>query len=350
MDHNHDNNCQIEKIQNKTDFSTARIIEVHKNSFVVSDGEHEIPAELSGKFLYEIENTVDYPTVGDCVEVQIFDNFTLAIIHNVLPRNTLLKRKEAGKRIEFQLIAANIDFGLVLQAANHVNLNLLDRYFVMLNESGIEPIAVFSKIDLLSEVELESLTNMLSKLKKEYLLISNMEENGVIALSDKLQKDKTYCLLGPSGVGKTSLLNRLLHTNAYEVKEVREKDGKGRHTTVRRQLTTLEGGSIMIDTPGMRELGNFQIDQGLDQTFDEFAHYAMQCAYRDCTHSHEAGCAIIQAVQDGKIEESRYQNYLKLRKEADYYDMSYQEKRKKDKAFGKNVKNYKKNFRSNTNI
>lgn len=324
------------------DFSLARVIEVNKNRYIVADGEHEMIAELSGKLLFGSENPTDLPTVGDWVAIQALDNYTLAIVHSVLPRNTLLKRKEPGKRIGFQLIASNIDFGLVVQSAEHINFNLLDRYFVMLNECSIQPIALFSKIDLLSSSEKEAIINKVSKLEIQHLLISNIAEKGIDPLSNKLISGKTYCLLGQSGVGKTSLLNRLLRTEALKVNEVREKDGKGRHTTVSRQLICLESGSIFIDTPGMRELGNFEIGQGIDQTFEGFASYASECRFRDCTHTKEEGCAIKTAVKNGDIEESRYQNYLKLKKESEFYEMSYKEKRQKDKSFGKMIKNYKK--------
>jgi ribosome biogenesis GTPase len=149
------------------------------------------------------------------------------------------------------------------------------------------------------------------------------------------------CSLGQSGVGETSLLNRLLGREMFRVSEVREKDGKGRHTTVRRQLICLANGSIFINTPGMRELGNFNIEESLDRTFGEFASYTERCRFRDCTHTHEKGCALVQAVENGEKEESRYRNYFKLKKESAHYVTSYKDKRKREKAFGKIMKNYR---------
>ena len=327
-------------------FSPARVIEVNRNSYIVSDGLHEMSAEVTGKFMFGAEGAVDYPTVGDWVVIQAFDNNTYAVIHSVLPRRTLLKRKEPGRRIDFQLIASNIDFGLVVQSAERLNFNLLDRYFVMLHESGIQPIAVFTKIDLLSSSELASLHGDLSRLRNQYLLVSNTTGEGVEELSDGLIPGKTYCLLGQSGAGKTSLLNSLLGAKMFKVSEVREKDGKGRHTTARRQLICLDSGGIFIDTPGMRELGNFEIEDGIDQTFEEFSSYIPHCRFSDCTHTHEKGCAVIEAVEKGDIEESRYRNYLKIRKESEFYEMQYQEKRRKDKSFGKMIKNYKKHMKN----
>ena len=342
-----------EQIQNsasdfmKDGLAIGRVIEVNKNSYLVSNGICEMIAELTGKLMFDAQGTIDLPTVGDWVMIQALDNFTFAIIHSVLPRSTLLKRKESGKRIDFQLIAANIDFGLVIQPADQLNFKLLDRYFVMLNECRIEPIVVISKIDLLSSEERELLNTDLTRLRNQYFLISNTSDKGTDELSGKLIPYKTYCLLGKSGVGKTSLLNALLHTNVLKVNEIREKDGRGRHTTVKRQLICLNSGSIFIDTPGMRELGNFKVDIGLEQTFEDILSLSENCRFRDCTHTHEEECAILQAVKGGHIEEDRYKNYIKLKKEADFYEMSYSQRRKKDKSFGKMKQVYDKYIKQN---
>ncbi|ACF13241.1 ribosome small subunit-dependent GTPase A [Chloroherpeton thalassium ATCC 35110] len=330
------------------DFSVARIIEVNKNNYKISDGQHEIFAELSGKFLFAIETILDYPTVGDWVVVQCFDNNSHAIIHHILPRKSLLKRKDPGKAIDFQLIAANIDYALIMQAVDsNFNLNRLERYLVMIHESHIQPIIILSKTDLISENELAIMMENILHFNKKYLLlsISNITEDGIRSLQKELQSDKTYCLLGSSGVGKTTLFNKLLGEARFGVNEVREKDSKGRHTTTRRQLLRLESGSIFIDTPGMREIGTFAIDSGLDETFDEIVSLSRECRFQDCSHTHEDGCAVKDAVLNGTIDEARYQNFLKIQKESNYYEMSYLEKRKKDKSFGKMMKNYKKSIR-----
>lgn len=320
----------------------ARVIEVNKNNYRLSDGKSEIIAEVSGRLSYDAKDKTELPTVGDWISVQVFDDDSRAIIQEVLPRKTLLKRKQSGKNIDFQLIASNIDFGLIIQPANDVSLNLVDRYFVMLNDARITPIVVFSKIDLLSADQINKLKSKLAKLTEKYVFISNLDKDGISELSKVLIAGKTYCLLGQSGVGKTSLLNKLIGSDKYKVQEIRKSDGKGRHTTVSRQLICLDNGSIFIDTPGIRELGNFDVNQGIEKTFDDLSDLASECRFSNCSHTHESGCAIIKAVEDGRIDKQRYDNFLKLKKESEFYDMSYQEKRQKDKSFGKMIKNYKK--------
>ena len=307
-------------------FSLCRVIEVNKNNYKISNGILDKTAELSGRFLYNVESNIDYPTVGDWVEVQLFDDNSPAIIHSVLPRKTLLKRKASGKTVDYQLIGANIDYAFIVQAVDSdFNLNRLERYFVMAGESNIQPIVVLSKIDLISENELADIIEKIDRFNQKYLLlpISSVLDDGLAVLEREIKPGKTYCLLGSSGVGKTTLLNKLLGENRFSVGEVREKDNKGRHTTTRRQLTCLKNGGIIIDTPGMRELGNIFADGGLNETFDEIALFAEECRFKDCTHVHEKGCAVRKAVNDGIIDKHRYKNYLALQKESAFCEMSY---------------------------
>lgn len=330
------------------DFSAARIVEVNKNQYKVSSGTGEIPAELAGRFMFTAESTLDYPTVGDWVAVQYFDDQSLAIIHQLFPRKTVLKRKDPGKKVDFQLIAANIDYAIIMQSADTTfNINRLERYLVMANESGIIPIIVLSKIDLCTKSKADEINTRLQPYSDKYraISISTKTGDGMELMRDALVENRTYCLLGSSGVGKTTLLNALVGEELFEVNEVRTKDHKGRHTTVRRQMIRLDSGSIFIDTPGMRKLGNFGVDTGLQQTFDDIAAYGKKCRFTDCTHTHEPDCVVLEAVQEGAIDEDHYRNYLKIRKEAAYNKMSYVEKRQKDKAFGKMVKNIKKSMR-----
>ena len=329
-----------------TDYQIVRVISVNKNSLVVSNGRNDIYAELTGKYLFNLESSLDFPTVGDWVYVQIFDDDSLAIIHEILPRKSLLKRKTSGKKIEYQLIAANIDTAIIMQSLDsNFNLRRLERYMVMINESNITPVIFLSKSDLISSDEIES---------KKYDIYKIMPDIEIEAFSNNNLADieyirthftpyKTYCLLGSSGVGKTTLLNNLINQELYKTQPIREKDGRGKHTTTRRELIVLEKGVIIIDNPGMRELGIISIESGLDNTFDEIAELSNQCRYADCTHTIEQGCAVLKGIEEGIISNERYQNYIKMYKESLYNEMSYFEKRQKDKKFGKFIHSYMKN-------
>ncbi len=329
-----------------SDFQLARITIVNRDSYMVRGLKNEVPAELSGKFLFEVESSLNLPAVGDWVFVQYYDNSTQAIIHDLFPRKTLIRRKVAGKKMEFQLIASNIDVGLIFQSCDFdFNIRRLERYLVMIHEAGIEPIFLLSKSDLVSKEELEQ---RLLEIKNNFATIpamafSNTDGSGLKDIRQNLESGKTYCLLGSSGVGKTTLLNFLIGENRFKTKTIRKSDGKGRHATSRRQLILLVGGSLIIDTPGMRELGNIGAGSGIKASFADIGDLAEQCRFKDCTHINEDGCAVLRAVEESKLDLKRYQSFIKLRRESEHNKMSYLEKRRKDKKFGKMVKQVMKN-------
>jgi len=339
----------------KTDFNIVRVISVNKNSFIVSNGVKDIYAELTGKFLYYSEDSLDLPAVGDFVFAQLFDDDSLAIIHDILPRKSLLKRKASGKKVEFQLIAANIDTAIIMQSLDsNFNLRRLERYLVMINEGKITPAILLSKSDLISPEEIEQKKNDIRKILPDISItaFSNNNASNIETIKKFFEPFKTYCLLGSSGVGKTTLLNNLIHQELYKTQPIREKDGRGKHTTTRRELIVLENGAIIIDNPGMRELGVISNESGLGETFNEIDELADQCKYKDCTHTVEAGCAVLKALEREEISVERYENFLKLYKESKYNEMSYVEKRQKDKKFGKffnsamkDIKNRKDNYK-----
>jgi len=224
----------------------------------------------------------------------------------------------------------------------------LERYLAMINESNIRPIVLLSKNDLLSSINIEEKISEIHTVMPDIQVVafSNITNSGLSELEELLIPGETFCLLGSSGVGKTSLLNTLLAEARFEVRAIREKDGKGRHTTASRQLNILKNGAMVIDTPGMRELGNIGLESGINNTFDEIAKLSGQCRFNNCSHIQEDGCAVLAALKDGTISQERYQNYIKMNKESIYYKMSYLEKRRKNKQFGKFIKSTKKHIKS----
>ncbi len=324
----------------------ARVAAVDKNKFVLRNEKTEIPAELAGKIMYEAVSNLDLPTVGDWVRVKYFDNNTFAIIHEIIPRKSLLKRKKAGNKIEYQLIASNIDVAFIIQSCDSdFNIQRLERYLTMVNESSIKSIILLSKSDLIS---IDNLNQKISNIKGrshnyEIIAFSNKTGQGLNEIRDRINPGKTYSLIGSSGVGKTTLLNNLVGENLYITDTVRKKDGKGKHITTRRQLIILNKGGLIIDTPGMRELANIGAATGLNETFGTIVSLARNCRFKDCTHINEPGCSVLEDLEAGILNKKHYQNFLKLRKESEYNEMSYIEKRKKDREFGKMVKQAMKN-------
>jgi ribosome biogenesis GTPase len=324
----------------------ARVFAVHKDSFTINNGKRDIQAELVGKLLFNADSPLDYPTVGDWVMVRVYDDDTFSIIHQILPRRSLLKRKTPGKQIEFQLIAANVDTAFIVQSMdNNFNLRRLERYLVMANESNLKPVVLLSKSDLLPAGEIGDRIGAIRQTMPDLPVcpFSNKDKTNLEKVSKLLIPGRTYCMLGSSGVGKTTLLNNLMGSSTFSTQTVRKKDGKGRHATTHRQLVMLEGGAMLIDTPGMRELGTIAVEAGLEQTFSEIADVAEMCRFADCTHLHEDGCAILQAVENGQISGERYRHFIKIGKESKFHEMSYLEKRRKDKSFGKMCKSIMKN-------
>ncbi len=330
----------------------ARVVVENKNNYVIFSEVGELMGELSGKLMFSSESQSDLPKVGDWVLVNYFDEHSPAIIQEVLPRQTKLSRKVTGAKTDEQIIASNIDTIFIVQALDETfNINRVQRSLVLVNNSGAKAIVVLSKSDLCNDIE-----DKLVKLRErvgdvQTISLSNVNKNGIDDILTLLEPGKTYSLIGPSGVGKSTLINSIFGDELLDTKAVREGDSKGRHTTTRRELVILPNGSLIIDTPGMRELQLWSDEESLNSVFPEIDELAVHCKYDDCTHSHETGCAVIKAIEEGELSKENYDNYLKMLKEVKYLETRIDEGKQYDtknrwKAVKKEMKNfYKKNHK-----
>jgi len=327
-----------------TDFSIGRVTQEHRERYIISDGENEYDAEITGNLRYSSNSRTDFPAVGDWVAMKIHDS-NQAIIYKVLPRKSVLERQAVGKFGEIQIISANIDVSFIIQAINNnFNINRLERYLAICYSAKIEPVLVISKIDLCTDKEILDAITYLEKREKKvrYILLSNVTLEGLDQILEITQKGKTFCVVGSSGVGKSTLINNLLKKNILKTGQISHSTNKGRHITDHRELFILENGSIIIDTPGMKELGMTDNSEGVKKTFQEIINISVNCKFPDCNHINEKGCAVIEAVSKGIIDKDTYYNYQKIQKEQERFQSTVAEKRKKDKVFGKMIKNYHK--------
>jgi ribosome biogenesis GTPase len=331
-------------------FSIGRITQEHRERYVVSTGDIEYDAEITGNLRFSANSRADFPGVGDWVTMTIYDSGQ-AIIHKILPRRSLLVRQAVGKLGEIQIISTNIDVAFIIQAINNnFSINRLERYLTICYSANIEPVLILSKIDLSNEKEIrDAITSLETRDKKvKYLLLSNVTLNGLDQILSFIQKGKTYCVVGSSGVGKSTLINNLLKKNILKTGQISQSTNKGRHITDHRELFVLENGGIIIDTPGMKELGMTDNAEGIKTTFQDIYNISLKCKFPDCKHINENGCAVIEALNIGIIEKASVDNFQKIQKEQERFRTTVAEKRKKDKAFGKMLKNYKKDMKNNS--
>ncbi|ATX79603.1 ribosome biogenesis GTPase [Mariprofundus aestuarium] len=316
-----------------SEYELARVIAVDRERFVVHDGESEIYAVLTRKFVQATESPADFPVVGDWVSIEHHEADDFTSINTVLPRKTLLRRKMAGTEIEFQMLAANIDTALIAQSC-HLDFNIrrLERYLVMVNQDRIEPVLLLTKTDLVTP---EELTQVIARIRKagidhDIITLSNVTGEGLGLVRKRLVAGKTCCLLGSSGAGKTSLMNHIASTS-FKTKSV-SVSGAGRHTTVRRRLMMLDNGAMLIDMPGVRELGVMSGREGIDERFSDIVALGETCRFNDCGHSNEPGCAILEALASKKLDQDHYTNYLKIKEESESYEKAHAEKLKKGRG------------------
>lgn len=342
-------NKELENLTQGHDFNDlviGRVLAEHKERYIVQTEHLELEAEITGHLRFTARERSDFPAVGDWVALSIFDN-DLAIIHKILARKGVLERNAVGKFGEKQIIGTNIDCAFIVMAVDRdFNINRLERFLNVSYSGDVEPIVLLSKIDLVSEKQLATRVNEIRKRHKEIKIIpfSNLQEKGRTMILAQIKRGKTYCVLGSSGVGKSTLVNHLMGKEIIKTGSISGSTKKGKHITSHRELFVLKDGGVLIDTPGMRAVG---IIENVEEVFDDIASLATQCKFNDCTHMHEEGCAVLTALEEGLVDHSSYENFLKLQRESERSQASIAEKRKKDKAFGKMVKTVMKDKRKN---
>ena len=331
------------KEQNLDSFGVGRVISEHKERYRVKTIEGEYEAEIIGNLRYASQSRSDFPAVGDWVAISEYDE-NKVLIHAVFPRKTLIERQAVGKPGEKQIIASNIDCAFIVQAVDRdFNINRLERYLTICNAARVKAIVILNKIDMIGASDLKSLiSNVRERVKKvPVIALSNKNKTGIKSLKETISKGKTYCLLGSSGVGKSTLLNNLAGRQVMITDNISASTSKGRHITSHRELLVLDGGGIIIDNPGMRELGMADSAGGLDLTFEAIHRLSIDCRFKDCKHISEIGCAVLDAVEKGELDRNSYENYLKMERENQHFESTVAERRKKDREFGKVIKHYK---------
>lgn len=320
----------------------ARVVAEHRGAYEIINLDGEFPAVVSGKLMLIASRREDYPAVGDWVVIkENTDNEK--IIETILARQTLLRKKYSGKD-EAQLIATNVGVAFIVESLDRdYSINRFERYIVLAREGDVRPVIILNKTDLIADDELDERVYQLKKrfTGVDVICTSTLTEAGVTDVSNFIMAGTTYCFLGSSGVGKSTIINKLLDQDIIDTKDIGVKTGRGRHTTTARQMYFMASGGIIIDNPGSRAVGIVGFSDDTKEVFIDINKYSKNCRFKDCKHINEAGCAVLGAIGSGDIDTMQYENYQKLRKETEHYEMSAYDRRQKDKKFGKLIKNAK---------
>lgn len=308
----------------------GRVITEGNKIYKVITENSELLGEVQGKFIYEALGTEDFPAVGDWVILDRNNNMNgNAIIKKILPRKSKVSRKIAGNRVDEQIIAANIDYTFICMSLNNdFNIRRLERYLTIVWDSMATPVILLTKSDLCEDLDEKIIKVNEIAIGVDILVSSAVNGEGINEIKKYLKEGVTCTFIGSSGVGKSSIINYIKGENVMNVNELRDDD-KGRHTTTHRQLIFIPKGGLIIDTPGMREIQIMDVNESLDRTFSDIEELARNCKFSDCQHNTEPGCAIKEALENGTLDNKRWKNYLKMKKEIEFY------KRKTDKDAAK---------------
>lgn len=300
-------------------YTVGRVATEQKNTYLLYTEFGELLAEVTGKMRYQASGRADFPAVGDWVVISVTGGEPRATIHEILPRKSKFSRKTVCAITEEQIIATNIDTVFLVSGLDRdFNVRRIERYLILVWESGANPVIILNKADLCDEVEQRRAEVEAIAPYVPIIVLSAIENQGIDALIPYLGTGQTVALIGSSGVGKSTITNQLAQKDIQAVQSVRKGDNRGRHTTTHRELIILPSGGLLMDTPGMREIQVWAGSEGFKETFADINTLAQQCRFRDCQHDKEPGCAVQQALLDGTLDEKRLRNYQKLQQELDY--------------------------------
>jgi len=315
----------------------ARVVAQHRGAWLIAGRGGDLSASPSGRFRHMALDG-ELPTVGDWVAFSPSPHTGEARIEAVLPRRSQFRRRAAGSQVGAQVIAANVDTLFVATSLNgELNVRRLERYVAMAHDASVEPVVLLTKRDLVEDGEAIA-ANLAGALGVAAVALSSVTGEGVDALKTWYRAGRTLAIVGSSGVGKSTLLNRLAGQLLMITREIREDDSRGRHTTTHRELFRLPGGALMVDTPGMRELGLWDADDGVEAAFADIAEIAAGCHFADCRHDREPGCAVREAIADGRLDQRRLRSYRKLSAEVSSLPPAAL-RRERGRQFAKMVKN-----------
>ncbi len=297
-------------------FEPARVVAEDRGSYIVQTAGGERRASVTGRYRFDAgDDPAAYPAVGDWVAVEAREDG--ASVHAVLPRRTSVLRHAPGVRSVAQVVAANVDVVFVVASLNQdLNLRRLERYLALAWESGAEPVVILSKADLGEDLESTMAHVESIAVGVTIMVVSAIDGRGIDELRGHIRPGATVAFVGSSGVGKSTLVNTIAGDEVAAVREIRADDARGRHTTSRRQLHLMPEGGLVLDTPGMRELGLWDADAGLERSFADIDALAATCRFSDCGHAGEPGCAVAAAIVDGDLDASRFEGWKKLEREA----------------------------------